>query len=128
MVLNAAHTQPKCTALCLRQSSGSPRWRPRSRHSVADSSVSKVMTRYGLEVWTMLEEDAFEWSAQYNDYLVHYYDSTEEDPETRTSVWQWLDSAMELVVGDSHESAEDEEEPAAASTGPSAGQGKRRRR
>ena len=29
------------------------------------------------EVWTMLEEDAFEWSAQYKDYLVqvvHYYD------------------------------------------------------
>ena len=76
------------------------------------------------EVWTMLEEDAFEWSAQYKDY----YDSTEEDPETHTSVWQWLDSAMELVVGDSHESAEDEEEPAAASTGPGAGQGKRRRR
>ena len=67
---------------------------------------------------------AFEWSAQYKDY----YDSTEEDPETHTSVWQWLDSAMELVVGDSHESAEDEEKPAAASTGPSAGQGKRRRR
>ena len=59
---------------------------------------------------------------------MHYYDSTEEDPETHTSVWQWLDSAMELVVGDSHESAEDEEEPAAASTGPGAGQGKRRRR
>ena len=76
----------------------------------------------------MLEEDAFEWSAQYKDYLFHYYDSTEEDPETHTSVWQWLDSAMELVVGDSHESAEDEEGPAAASTGPSAGQGKRRRR
>ena len=80
------------------------------------------------EVWTMLEEDAFEWSAQYKDY----YDSTEEDPETHTSVWQWLDSAMELVVGDSHESAEDEEKPAAASTmastGPDAGQGKRRRR
>ena len=78
----------------------------------------------------MLEEGAFEWSAQYNDYLVHYYDSAEEDPETHTSVWQWLDSAMELVVGDSHELAEDEEEPAAASgsTGPGAGQGKRRRR
>ena len=59
---------------------------------------------------------------------MHYYDSTEEDPETHTSVWQWLDSAMELVVGDSHESAEDEEKPAAASTGPDAGQGKRRRR
>ena len=82
------------------------------------------------EVWTMLEEDAFEWSAQYKDYLFHYYDSTEEDPETHTSVWQWLDSAMELVVGDSHELAEDEEEPTAASgsTGPGAGQGKRRRR
>ena len=39
------------------------------------------------EVWRMLEEDAFEWSAQYNDYLVHYYDSAEEDPETHTSVW-----------------------------------------
>ena len=77
-------------------------------------------------VWTMLEEDASEWSAQYNDYLVHYYDSAEGDSETHTSVWQWLDSAMELVVGDSHESAEDEEEPAAASTGPGAGQGKRR--
>ena len=53
------------------------------------------------EVWRMLEEDAFEWSAQYNDYLVHYYDSAEEDPETHTSVWQWLKSAMELVDGDS---------------------------
>ena len=37
-------------------------------------------------------------------------DSTEGDPETHTPVWQWLDSAMELVVGDSHE-----EGPAAAS-------------
>ena len=81
------------------------------------------------EVWRMLEEDAFEWSAQYNDYLVHYYDSAEEDPETHTSVWQWLKSAMELVVGDSHESAEEEERAAASgSTGPGAGQGKRRRR
>ena len=54
----------------------------------------------------MLEEDAFEWSAQYNDYLVHYYDSAEEDPETHTSVWQWLKSAMVLVVGDSHDYSE----------------------
>ena len=81
------------------------------------------------EVWRMLEEDAFEWSAQYNDYLVHYYDSAEEDPETHTSVWQWLKSAMELVVGDLHDSMEEEEERAAASsTGPGARQGKRRRR
>ena len=71
----------------------------------------------------------FEWSAQYNDYLVHYYDSAEEDPETHTSVWQWLKSAMELVVGDLHDSMEEEEERAAASsTGPGARQGKRRRR
>ena len=73
------------------------------------------------------------WSAQYNDYLVRYYDSAEENPETHTSVWQWLKSAMELVVGDSHESAEEEEGRAAASgsTGPGTGapgQGKRRRR
>ena len=33
----------------------------------------------------------------------------------QTSVWQWLKSAMELVVGDSHESAEEEEGRAAAS-------------
>ena len=72
------------------------------------------------------------WSAQYNDYLVRYYDSAEEDPETHTSVWQWLKSAMEVVVGDSHESAEEEERTAASgSTGPGTGapgQGKRRRR
>ena len=80
------------------------------------------------EVWRMLEEDAFEWSAQYNDYLVHYYDSAEEDPETHTSVWQWLKSAMELVVGDPHDSEEEEERAAASSTGPGARQGKRRRR
>ena len=76
----------------------------------------------------MLEEDAFEWSAQYNDYLVHYYDSAEEDPETHTSLWQWLKSAMELVVGDPHDSEEEEERAAASSTGPGARQGKRRRR
>ena len=75
------------------------------------------------------------WSAQYNDYLVRYYDSAEEDPETHTSVWQWLKSAMEVVVGDSHESAEEEERTASGSTGPGTGapghtpgQGKKRRR
>ena len=48
---------------------------------------------------------------------------------TRLCGAQWLKSAMELVVGDSHDFAEEEEERAAASsTGPGARQGKRRRR
>ena len=50
------------------------------------------------ELWKILEEDPFEWSDQYNDYLVYYYDSAEgEDSEIHPSVWKWLVSAMEKV-------------------------------
>ena len=43
----------------------------------------------------------FEWSDQYNDYLVYYYDSAgDEDSEIHHSVWKWLVSAMEKVEED----------------------------
>ena len=70
----------------------------------------------------MLEEDAFEWSAQYNDYLVHYYDSAEEDPETHTDVCV---AVAEERYGSRCRGFE---RAAASSTGPGARQGKRRRR
>ena len=50
------------------------------------------------ELWKILEEDPFEWSDQYNDYLVYYYDSAEgEDSEIHPSVWKWLVSTMGKV-------------------------------
>ena len=43
----------------------------------------------------------FEWSDQYNDYLVYYYDSAgDEDSEIHHSVWKWLVSAMGKVEED----------------------------
>ena len=49
------------------------------------------------EIWKLLEEDSFEWSAQYSDFLVYYCDSEQgEDPEVHHSVWTWLVSAMEV--------------------------------
>ena len=39
------------------------------------------------EIWKLLEEDSFEWSAQYSDFLVYYCDSEQgEDPEVHHSV------------------------------------------
>ena len=50
------------------------------------------------ELWKILEEDCFEWSDQYNDYLVYYYGSAvDEDSEIHPSVWKWLVSAMGKV-------------------------------
>ena len=70
-------------------------WRPRSRRSPVRFSVSKATDD---ELWKILEEDCFEWSDQYNDYLVYYYDSAEgEDSEIHPSVWKWLVSAMGKV-------------------------------
>ena len=52
-------------------------------------------------IWKLLEEDSFEWSAQYSDFLVYYCDSEQgEDPEVHHSVWTWLVSAMEVLGGD----------------------------
>ena len=53
------------------------------------------------EILKLLEEDSFEWSAQYSDFLVYYCDSEQgEDPEVHHSVWKWLVCAMEVVGGD----------------------------
>ena len=69
----------------------------------------------------MAAEEPFEWSAEYNDYLVFYSeDGAGEDEEDEHSVWTWLKSAISLVDGPA---ADGEEEPARG-RGAQGGQGR----
>ena len=47
----------------------------------------------------MASEEPFEWSAEYNDYLVFYSeDGAGEDEEDEHSVWTWLKSATSQFI------------------------------
>ena len=64
----------------------------------------RIQIEGDAEIWRVAEQDPYEWSTEYNDYLVFYSEDTAEGyAEEEHSTWTWLKSALtvvgELVTG-----------------------------